>query len=111
MYLLQALATDPSYICGVDVCIVLIVLFLNIAKSLLDCSSASGFAVVQRCTFFCQLLTTTLLQVQYLRLEVGSKSFLIFTAVKSGSLKKYLYAVIAQQTFLIYIFFLLYISC
>lgn len=38
MYWLQALATDPSYICGVDVCIVLIVLFLNIAKSLLDCS-------------------------------------------------------------------------
>lgn len=28
--------TDPSYIWGVDVCIVSIVLLLNIAKSLLD---------------------------------------------------------------------------
>lgn len=50
MYWLQALATDPSYICGVDVCIVLIVLFLNIAKSLLDCSLS---LVLQSCRDAC----------------------------------------------------------
>jgi len=76
MYWLQALATDPSYICRVDVCIVLIVLFLNIAKSLLDCSLPP---VLQsfRYVFFCELLGTTILQVQYLSFEVLSKSFLI----------------------------------